>query len=536
MKINQNVFVIMLLGVILLLNVLVMRHEVPVYDEPHHYLYGTQILKLNSNKIDEGLMPFSALNVSLGVGRVFLINLFRPGAQVDPSSTLNTARFVTILFSLLLALYVFKWSKDLYGTSAGLFSLILYAFEPNIIAHSHFVTLDLYAACMTTVSSYYFWQFIKFGGWKRATVSALILGSSQLAKYSCVFLYPVFALIALIMYWGDLSKKLKLKDRAGLIRYLKSFFKFASFFVIVGIVIINIGFLFNRTFTPLGKYEFNSNTFKSLQYKFAALKNVPIPLAYPYIEGYDMHKWHEELGGKQHGFNYLLGKYRKGGGFKGYYFYTLLYKVPIATQIFVLFAIAAYIARHKKFSFSRDEAFFLVPIIFFTIYFNFFFTLHIGIRNFLLVLPLLYVFCGTLLKDWGTFTLKLKGLVVSLAAYLMISVLSYFPFYIPYFNELVWDRKQAYKILADSNIDWGQGGWYRDRYVAEHPGIYLNPKKPVVGRIIVSVNNLVGLYDAEQYKWLRENFEPVDQVAYSYLVYDVSQEQLKKTNYWKRRP
>ena len=48
------------------------------------------------------------------------------------------------------------------------------------------------------------------------------------------------------------------------------------------------------------------------------------------------------------------------------------------------------------------------------------------------------------------------------------------------------------------------------------------------GRIVVSVNRLVGVYEPEEYKWLRENFEPVDSIAYSYLIYDVSFEDLKK--------
>ena len=29
--------------------------------------------------------------------------------------------------------------------------------------------------------------------------------------------------------------------------------------------------------------------------------------------------------------------------------------------------------------------------------------------------------------------------------------------HIPYFNELLTDRKMAYHLLADSNLDWGQG-------------------------------------------------------------------------------
>ena len=113
--------------------------------------------------------------------------------------------------------------------------------------------------------------------------------------------------------------------------------------------------------------------------------------------------------------------------------------------------------------------------------------------------------------------------------YLIVSTLSYFPHYLSYFNEIVWDRKQAYKLLADSNIDWGQDEWYLMEYKRKNSEIKVNPEFPTSGRIVVSVNNLVGVVvDPERYKWLRENFEPVDSIAYSYLIYDIYPEDLKK--------
>ena len=47
-------------------------------------------------------------------------------------------------------------------------------------------------------------------------------------------------------------------------------------------------------------------------------------------------------------------------------------------------------------------------------------------------------------------------LIGGLVLYLVVSVLSYYPHFIPYFNELVWDRTKAYRILVDSNLGWSQ--------------------------------------------------------------------------------
>lgn len=554
-KISRNILVVILLSVIWFLNILSIRHKTKTYDENRHYRYGSQILQFNSDRFDDSKMPFSCLNAipwqvikSLKLDKLIIESASRDGwtkqklIEWDDSRArlvfgVATGRFVTILFSLLLAIYVYKWSKELYGIVPGLFSLVLYTFAPNIIAHSRLVTSDLYATVMITISTYYFWQFIKFGGWNRAALSALTLGLSQLAKYTCVYLYPIFLLTLLIKYSNYLFRLIIAKNLKGLMKCSKSFSKFALFFLVVSILIINIGFLFNKSFTPLGEYKFKTDLFKSIQSKFI-LKYLPVPVPYPYLEGLDWVKFNERVG---KGFTnmgfpniYLLGKLqqqKKGEdfkGFKGYYFYAFLFKVPIAIQLFILFSIIAYVVNRKKYNFLEDELFLMCPVLFFTIYFNFFFRAQIGIRFFIVVFPLLYVFCGSFFKNWETFSLKFKSAIIFLVIYLIISVLSYFPHYLSYFNEFVWDRKQAYKILADSNIDWGQNRWYLAKYKEKHPDVYINPEYPVAGRIVLRINNLVGVFDSEKYRWLRENFEPIDHIAYSYLVYDIPPEALDK--------
>ena len=114
--------------------------------------------------------------------------------------------------------------------------------------------------------------------------------------------------------------------------------------------------------------------------------------------------------------------------------------------------------------------------------------------------------------------------------YIALSVFSYFPHYISYFNEFVWDRRRAYEILADSNIDWGGNDWFLEQYLKKYPDSLVEPNHPTAGRIIVGINHLVGLLNGEDFRWLRENFKPNDQIAYSYLVYIVSKDDLIKKN------
>jgi len=68
---------------------------------------------------------------------------------------------------------------------------------------------------------------------------------------------------------------------------------------------------------------------------------------------------------------------------------------------------------------------------------------------------------------------------------------------------------------------------YLEEYLKKHPETVINPLEPVAGRVVVSVNFLTGMVDASWGKWLREHFEPVDHIAYSYLVYDISANDVK---------
>ena len=185
--------------------------------------------------------------------------------------------------------------------------------------------------------------------------------------------------------------------------------------------------------------------------------------------------------------------------------------------------------KQKRGTFWRNEIFLLLPVVFFTVYFNFFYNAQIGIRYYLVVFPLLFVFTGSQFMNWNRFLPWQKTLSIGLMAYLVVSVLSYYPYYITYFNELIWDKTQTYKVLADSNLDWGQSKSDVDRYFADHPGAKPPTATPESGQFVVAVNRLVGITtDQERFAWLRENFEPVGTVANSYLIYEISSADLTR--------
>jgi hypothetical protein len=191
-----------------------------------------------------------------------------------------------------------------------------------------------------------------------------------------------------------------------------------------------------------------------------------------------------------------------------------------------------FVDKKRRGSFWKDEWFLLWLVLFYTIYFNFLYHAQIGIRYYLIVFPLLYIFTGRLFREWQIFSRTQKGLSFALALYLIISVLSYYPNYLAYFNEIVWDRKMAYKYLADSNLAWGQDYYALKVYRAEHRDVGKAPEiphpLPRTRTYFVPVNQLVGVsYDPRTYQWLRENFEPVGMIAPSYLLFEITPEQMQ---------
>jgi hypothetical protein len=523
-----------LLAVLLLIHITSLRHKELTTDEPLHYQYGYRVLHgmpRRTGAIDSSTMPFSGVHAMTSGTLAVIARTAGIPVDMSPNGQVKRGRYATIALSLLLALYVLKWSYELYGRNGALLSLSLYVFDPNLLGHGQLVTADLPAALMITVALYHFWHFLKLGGKRRALLSAVTLGLSQLVKYSCIYLYPIFLMIAAIYCRSTpAAEAVRLSRWPRLLCVVLRWTSVTAFFAAVSVVIINLGFGFNGIGTPLSGYTLNDPVFKKLQ-ATPIVGNLPLPLPVPYVQGLDLVKFEERMG-QAWGNIYMAGKLRVNHhdgtlhGFPGYYFYAAFFKVPIATQIIFLVALFGYFSRRGQpaaRTFRREEIFLLVPILFYWVYFNFFFNAQIGIRHVLPVFPLATIFCGRFLATPESKLRRYTGVIV--AAWVAASTLSYYPHFISYFNEFVPDRRLAYRHLADSNLDWSGNYWYLIEYIRRHPGVIVDPRKPQAGRIIVPVNALVGVNrNPEEYRWLREHFSPVDHIAYSLLVYDVPKE------------
>ncbi len=520
---TENLIPLLMILMFATLNLSSVRREFSkTNDEDKHYLYGERIASGDSTRFDDSKMPVTGLNALPKKIASFLDD----GKIKQVLSRFYVARSVTILFSCLLAFLVFYWARLLYGFIPALFSLALYILDPNIIAHSQLVTTDLYVILAICFAFFSLWKFLNNRTIGNGVICMLALGLSQVAKYTSIVLFPLFIILLFIFdafAWKTISQERKSFGSMG-----RKYAQYGIYTLVVVILVINIGFLFNNTFTYFGEYNFISSVLKNIQSSLPMLHGLPIPVPYPYLQGFDYMISTEQTGNFS-GNIYLLGQVSTLDGFPGYFFIASLLKVPIATQIVLLIAFIAYFSK-KEFrkNLVKNEMFLLVPVLFFTIYFNFFFNTQVGIRYYLPVFPLLYIFAGNLFVGWKDFTFFQKASSYVAIIYLSISVLSYYPYHISYFNEIILDRKQAYKYLADSNIDWGQNKNELDKYLLDHPDALYKPSNIRSGHLIVRVNDLVGVTaEPEKYAWLRNNFEPTDTIAYSYLIYKISPDEIE---------
>jgi hypothetical protein len=107
-------------------------------------------------------------------------------------------RLPTLLILLILGIYIFRWTRELWGKQAALLALFFYSFSPTFIAHGRFVTTDVAAAAAFFIAIFYFVRWIKNPKLWNFITAALFFGLAQLAKFSLFLLVPLFVFLAIV--------------------------------------------------------------------------------------------------------------------------------------------------------------------------------------------------------------------------------------------------------------------------------------------------------------------------------------------------
>jgi 4-amino-4-deoxy-L-arabinose transferase-like glycosyltransferase len=467
------------------------------YDEPTHLKYGLRLL--------EGGSTF---DLSLYDRPVMALNALASRIADGPRWTTIFSRFPTVLASLLLGYLLACWSGDLYGESAKRFTLFLYAFSPNILAHSTLGTSDLYAALGVTGALYSLYRFLAVPTLKRALIAAVVLAVAQMTKFLAFYLFVFVAILIPILIATDYLRGQRRKQEWKLL---------AMYPVVAGglfLLLLQIVFAFQGSapVTRLSEMSFRPGIFQTLQK--GPIDTLPLPRGF--VEGiYRLTV--DDSSGRTYGNLYLLGERRTNvpsgvRPFKSYYLVVYLFKQPIALQILLLLGLFQIARNRIGWDFLRREACLIVPMFGYAAAASFLQHAQIGIRHILPSLALATVIAGA----WSV----KKKVTWALSGYLVLSVASYFPHMIPYTNELILDKSQVFRYFADSNLSWGQSDQLVSDYLAKNPSVKLNPTSFQTGKILAEANRLVGIPGPPDCRWLLQ-YRPIGHVGYSHMIYEI---------------
>ena len=155
------------------------------------------------------------------------------------------------------------------------------------------------------------------------------------------------------------------------------------------------------------------------------------------------------------------------------------------------------------------------------VYYSFFMRAQIGYRFALMLLPVAFILAAlgfvAMLPRRGALA---AGLVVALAA---LETAPYLGNSLAFTNALVQPKKDAFKYLAGSSIDYGQnegkvGAWLKSK---GWPNPHFEPNHMRPGVNVMSLNMLAGVVSGRAHRFIRENVEPQGHFRHTYLWFEI---------------
>jgi 4-amino-4-deoxy-L-arabinose transferase-like glycosyltransferase len=361
---------------------------------------------------------------------------------------LPLVRLWSLLIWLAALLLTSAWSRQLYGPRAMATAAWLFAFAPNLLAHGGLVTMELPLLACTTAVFFLFWQFLQTGATVYLWTAAAMGGLSWSCKFTTVLVPPILGLLWWIDAWRQGERRrvrLTLRVTRGMLAFV---------LLMLAVDAILTGFALLPISQTSGAHPSLDGRFaRGLMRLFASAVETPIPQD---LVGFVTQMSHQRSGGA----SYLFGE-RRMHGWWYYYFVALAVKVPLTFWLLVVGRIT--LGGRLKTA-GRD---YMLPVIM-----GLYLAMtalgssrNYGVRYLLPLAPLAIVWVSGL-AEGGSRARRIA--VIGLLGQ-AVAVASIHPYELSYFNALAGGPIGGRKVLADSNLDWGQGLKVLARLQREHP-------------------------------------------------------------------
>lgn len=508
--------------------------------------------------------------------------MYKMGNNADLMLLLG--RLPMLLIMLLLGFYVFKWSRELFGSTAGLIALFLYSFSPTFLAHGRFVTTDVAAAAAIFIASYYFIRWLKNPSAKNLIIAGLVFGVAQLAKFSVFLLVILFAVVAIVWIYLK-TREDKNNSQPALASFGKNLYRYLGgtilLYTIGYAIIVWPVYLFHVANYPIERQVSDTKTILQ-SFGMRPVANLIIFLSgIPILRGLAQYGLglamvlQRAVGGNT---TYFLGELSNTGS-QIYFPVVYFLKETLALHILTLTALLFGLWQFGKRKFYQWNNFNLLlqqniaqvlMLGFIAIYWysSLRSILNIGVRHLLPTFAFIFLLVAQQISLWleGNEINKNKliqslkyGFLAILIIWQGVSVVKIYPSFLAYFNESIGGPANGHNYVVDSNLDWGQdlkrlATWvnannidkiYMDFFGGAMPQYYLGDKvafwwgdrspeeiKKDGGWLAISATFLQGgqgklvpgFHDkAGYYNWLKD-YQPATIIGHSIYVYHIPPE------------
>jgi 4-amino-4-deoxy-L-arabinose transferase-like glycosyltransferase len=460
----------------------------PTYDEPFHLTGGYSYWQYSDFRLhpENGMLPqrWAALwllddRPELPVAgaetwwarsdtpRLMDAFLYRSGN--DTAELMQRARTASVLWSVLLGLMVFVWSRRLWGDAGGLFSLALFSVSATLLAHGPLVTSDVSAAFFLLAASGAYWKHLERLTPGTLALSALATGLAVVAKFSFLLLPFVFGAMALWRLverapwearWGARTAVASGSGR-------KATWLAGSTLLHLLVAWLLVWTFFHWRYLPVGPgmpaMEQYYRTWEFTLPPAGLLRSlVESARAWQLLPEAFIHGFTYVLAASQERAAFLNGEY-SATGWWWFFPYAFLIKTPLAELLAVGAAALAVgmrwsrAERHGRAAMILGDVRLVLPLAALLLVYGAFSVtsnLNIGHRHLLPIYAPLLILAGSVAS--ARMRGKRRLAAVLLVGLALVESLSIRPHYLAFFNRLVGGPSQGWRHLVDSSLDWGQ--------------------------------------------------------------------------------
>ncbi|HWS77623.1 MAG TPA: glycosyltransferase family 39 protein [Thermomonas sp.] len=370
-------------------------------------------------------------------------------AENGGDRVLMPARYMAMLFSLLLAVLVGLAGWRMFGPWPGVAAMALFAMEPMLVAHGSLVTTDMAIAATSLLAVLVLYEARRWTPLPRLLAMGLAFGLMLASKHSAVLVLPMLALLVLLdaALWRDGRWRARTRllqpaaelgaglALAVLVLWACYGFRYPAAPGMAQTVDL-AGFL-----QAVGKPE----TRDLLMAKLVPWLGRSGLLPESYLMGL------ADIVGTSVRWTRLLGWLYPQGQWS---FFPIAFSIKTGIPLLLLLPLGIAFAWRDP-GRRRALLFLLLPALgYFLVAMSS--KVTVGIRHVLLVYPFFIVLAG-----YGLATLWQRGrawpwLLTGLLAYQAVAVIRTAPDYIPFANALWGGPDRAYWALPFHNADWGQ--------------------------------------------------------------------------------